>query len=392
MLKLSVKTNRLGPILGRHPWVFSQAINNLPQGVVLGTPVELVDEQSNFLASGYFGSYSQIAVRLWNWDKSVVVDEQFFVTKIERASDLRKKYIDQKTTNAYRLVNSENDGLPGLIVDKYDDYLVVQFNTAGIEYWQKQIISALVGVIKPKGILEKSTSSLRTKENLPDKVGVLFGEIPPLVTIKENKYKFLVDMINGQKTGFFLDQRDNRLALQKYSKDNNVLNCFSYSGGFSVYALAGGAKKVVSVDVSAKALDLAKENMKLNKLDLDCCEFVKADVKEYLKTVPVNFYDTIILDPPAFIQNKNKKIEGLRGYKNINELALKVIKPEGVLVSCSCSAYLTLTEFRLMLSESGSKARRLMRILESSTHAVDHLQNVSFMESEYLKTYFLEVE
>jgi 23S rRNA (cytosine1962-C5)-methyltransferase len=388
MIKLTVKKERVGPVLGRHPWVFSGALKNIPDGIPTGTTIHLVDEGGNFLAQGYFSSYSQIAVRIWSYDAKEEVNDEFFVNRIVRAYELRKNFVESKKTNAYRLINSENDFLPGLIVDKYVDYLVVQFHTAGIEYWKDLIVKALEKVLNPKGIFERSDVKVREIEGIEKKSGPLFGEIPENVTILENGFKFLVNIIGGQKTGFFLDQRDKREALMKYVKGKSVLNCFCYTGGFSVYALAAGAKKVVSVDVSADALELAKKNVELNKLDLEKCEFVCEDVKKYLAGVKPGEFDVIILDPPAFIKDRRKIEEGLVGYRKINEMGLKALLNGGVLASCSCSAHLKMTDFRYMLSMAGRGANKTFRILETFTHGIDHPELVAFMEGEYLKVVF----
>ncbi len=388
MLNLTVNNNRVGPIRGRHPWVFSGALRQIPDGIKSGEPVRLTDETGRFLASGYFNSYSQIAVRVWGWNEAEEVNEDFFRRRVENANNLRRNYLASKQTNAYRLVNSESDLLPGLIVDKYGDYLVAQFHNRGIDAWKKEIVSTLKAVLKPKGIYERSDVGNRAKEG-GEAVGILYGKIPEQVTITENGYKFLVDIKGGQKTGFFLDQRDKRLALQKYCDGKNVLNCFSYTGGFSVYALAGGAKQVTSVDTSQPALDLAKENIKLNKLDIKKCEFVNEDVKSYLSQ-PINqstnhLFNIIILDPPAFIKDRHKIFEGAQGYKKINEAAMRLLPPGGILVTCSCSQHLSLIDFRHIISESAGRAGRTVQILETLTHGIDHPQLAAFTEGEYLK-------
>src|SRR3989339_557882 len=282
MLKLIVHKQRIGPILGRHPWVFSGALKVIPEGLKSGDPVMLVNEEGNFLAQGYFNSYSQIAVRLWSWDEHEVVDDKFFEKRISAAYELRKNLVASKQTDSYRLVHSENDLLPGLIVDKYADCLVLQFHTPGIEFWKESIVKALKKVVKPDGIYERSDVRTRGIEGAEKQAGLLYGKVPERIKISENGYKFWVDVIGGQKTGFFLDQRDKRQALTKYVDKKSVLNCFSYSGGFSIYALGAGAKHVVSVDSSEKALELAVENVKLNKFDVKKCEFICADVKQYL--------------------------------------------------------------------------------------------------------------
>ncbi len=372
--------------------------------------VHLFDERGDFLAQGYFNSYSQMAVRLWSWDESEKVDLDFFVQRIQLASELRKNYLESKQTDSYRLINSENDLLPGLIVDKYADYLCVQFHNPGIEFWKLTIIDALEKVIKPKGIYERSdvggrkiphchceergTSDVAIPSDLTKETGhtgTLMGTIPEKIKITENNIKFWVDPVHGQKTGFFLDQRDKRLAVQKYIKDKNVLNCFSYTGGFSVYALSAGAKKVTSVDTSKEALALAEENIKLNGLNAKKSEFICADVKDYLRELlekdpdEREDFDVIILDPPAFVKDRRKVREGLMGYRNINEFALRLLSSGGILVTASCSTHVSLQDFRYAISESAGRARKTVQILETFTHGIDHPELVAFVEGDYLK-------
>ncbi|MCX5806977.1 MAG: class I SAM-dependent rRNA methyltransferase [Proteobacteria bacterium] len=390
MTKLTVKQERIGPVAGYHPWVFSGAFESIPEGLEAGEPVKLFSKKGDYLASGYFNSYSQITVRIWGYDKDEVVNEHFFSKRIEKARQIRKEYVESPSTNAYRVINGENDFLPGLIIDKYADYLVVQFHTRGIERWKNEIVAALEKIFSPKGIYERSDMAARNIENLDKTKGVLSGSIPDIINILENGFKFLVDVKGGQKTGFFLDQRDKRRALIKYADKASILNCFSYTGGFSVYALAGNAKKVVSVDTSEHALELARENISLNGFDISKCEFVCEDVKKYLKNTEDHF-DVVILDPPAFIKDRRKKKEGITGYKSINEMALKALSGKGILVTCSCSAHLTIEDFRYLLSEAGGKARKTLSILESYTHGTDHPQLVPFPEGEYLKCFFLSV-
>lgn len=390
MLELIVKKERVGPVIGRHPWVFSGALVNIPDGLKSGDSARLVDGTGRFLAQGYFNSYSQIAVRLWSWDEKEEINQEFFNKRIENAVKIRKEFVLDKKTDSCRLVNAENDLLPGLIVDKYGDYLVVQFHTKGMERFKDEIVCALNTILKPKGIYERSDVRTRGIEGVEGKSGLLSGVIPEKIEIKENGYKFFVNVISGQKTGFFLDQRDKRLALQKYVKGKNVLNCFSYTGGFTVYALAAGAKSVTSVDSSGPALELAKENVKLNGLNLKKCQFLSEDVKQYLVSEPARAqnFDVIILDPPAFIKDRHKIQEGIIGYKKINEAAMRLLPPGGILVSASCSAHLSLPDFRFMLSQSAGRAGRTLQILETLTHGIDHPESVAFNEGEYLKCLF----
>lgn len=362
---------------------------NLPDGLEAGTPVKLINEAGTFLAQGYFSSYSQIAVRIWSYQEEESIDIDFFKRRIERALALRRSYLNPETTDAYRLVYSENDFLPGLIVDRYADYLVLQCHTKGIERWKPEIIRALTEALQPKGIYERSDALARRADSLEKQTGLLSGDMPELITIRENGLKFLVDVKGGQKTGFFLDQRDKRQALMKFVAGKPVLNCFSYTGGFSVYALAGGASQVTSVDVSESAIALAKENMKLNGLPLAKCEFICDDVKKYLRELEPEKFKVIVLDPPAFIKDRHKKKEGLRGYRSINEAALRLLPDQGILLSCSCSAHFTYEEFRYLLSEAGGRSHASLQILESFTHGLDHPELVPLTESEYLKCFFL---
>jgi 23S rRNA (cytosine1962-C5)-methyltransferase len=387
MTTLTVLAKRLGPIRGRHPWVFSGALKNIPEGLASGEPVELVDEQGNYLASGYFNSYSQIAVRLWSWEK-VEVNEEFFVEKIKQALEIRERFVLSKLTTACRLINGENDLLPGLIVDMYGEYLAVQFHNLGIEQWRKEIVAALKTVVKPKGMYERSDMRARGIEGGEKKVGLLDGKVPKIIKIKENGYIFAVSIIEGQKTGFFLDQRDKRAALEKYVKGKNVLNCFSYTGGFSVYALGGQAKSVVSVDASESALQVAEENVLLNKFAEKKSEYILADAKEYLADRTVGDFDVIVLDPPAFVKDRHKIQEGLQGYRKINEMALRILPPGGVLVTCSCSTHVSMLDFRFMFSEAAARAGRTVQIVETFTHGLDHPELVAFTEGDYLKCLF----
>lgn len=388
---LRVKKQKTGPVINRHPWVFSGALESIPEDMESGTSVKLTDESGAFLANGYFNSYSQIAVRIWGYDEHEKIDKDFFIKRIRNAYEIRKNYIENKGTDSYRLINGENDLLPGLIVDKYSNYLVMQCHTRGIELWKDIILAALIETLKPDGIYERSENPSRKIEGLGDRSGLLYGGIPDLITISENGFKFLVDVKQGQKTGFYLDQRDKRQALLKYVKDRSVLNCFSYTGGFSVYALAGGAKKVTSVDMSGSALELARDNIKLNNLDISKCEFVCDDVKKYVKNIPHERFDLIILDPPAFIKDRRKKNEGVAGYKNINVMALKVLPENGILLTCSCSAHLSLQDFRYLLVEAGGKAGNSLRFLETYIHGIDHPELAPFTEGEYLKCFIITV-
>jgi len=391
MTSLTVRNERRGPVLGRHPWLFSRALKQIPDGIESGTPIRLVDEARQFLAAGYFNSYSQIAVRIWGYDESEEIDQAFFERRIESAYGLRKRLVEEKKTNAFRVVNAENDALPGFIVDKYGEYLSIQFHTKGIERWREQIVAGLRKVLKPKGIFERSDLTVRGVEQTPGSTGLLYGNVPERVKILENGFQFWVDIMSGQKTGFFLDQRDKRQALMKYCKGKSVLNAFAYTGGFSVYALGAGAKRVVSIDSSESAIDLARENILLNKLNIKKCEFVVQDVKSYLPKCKEGDFDVIILDPPAFIKDRRKKEVGMAGYKKLNEAGASLLRAGGILLSCSCSAHLTQEEFRYLFAQGAGRAGKALQIIESFTHGIDHPVLASFPEGEYLKCFFATV-
>ncbi len=389
ILKLTVFDKRKGPILGRHPWIFSGALKDLPDGIAQGTIVDVSDERGNFIARGYFGSYAQIAVRVLSL-KQEEIDVAFFERKIAKAQRLREKYIPSDT-NAYRLINAENDGIPGLIVDNYAGHLIIQCHTKGIEVMKNMIVTALCNVLSPVSIFERSDVLALKKDDGEMSKSQIFGETPDEVLILEHGFKFYVDLKEGQKTGFFLDQREKRYALMKYCKDAHVLNTFCYSGGFTVYALAGGAVHVTSIDVSAKAIELAKKNVLANGFDTSKVTFVVEDVKKFLPSCEPGSVDVIILDPPAFIKDRKKKEEGIFGYKKINEMAMNIISDEGILISCSCSNHLTLQDFRYLLSECGSRTRSTLQLIETHMHDLDHPELVPYMEGGYLKTLFLRV-
>jgi len=396
MTTLTVHANRVGPILARHPWIFAGALQAVPDGLETGSPVRVQGPDGRFLAHGYFNGYSQIAVRIWSWQEDETIDDAFFTRRIEHALALRQRLLAGTQTDAYRLIFSENDLLPGLVVDRYGDYLCLQCHTRGIELWRDTIVRCLIATLAPRGIYERSDVKVRAIEGAPPRSGLLHGEVPPLVEISENGLKFLVDLAGGQKTGFFLDQRDKRQALRRYAAERRVLNCFCYTGGFSIYAAAAGATQVTSVDVSARALETARAHVDLNHLPAERFEFICADVKDYLARLqgePTGTppFDVIILDPPAFVKDRRKVQEGLVGYRRINEAALRLLPPGGILVTASCSGHISMTDFRHLLAECAGRTRRTLQILEAHTHGPDHPELAPYPESSYLKVLFCSV-
>ncbi|HEX9782889.1 MAG TPA: class I SAM-dependent rRNA methyltransferase [Opitutaceae bacterium] len=394
MTTLTVRRNRIGPVVARHPWIFAGALEDVPEGLETGAAVRMVAPDGRFLGQGYFNGYSQIAVRIWSWDENERIDDAFFRHRIQRALALRERMVAGTNTNAYRLIFGENDLLPGLVVDRYADYFCIQCHTRGIEVWRDAVVRALVEVAHPAGIYERSDVRVRRTEGAEATTGLLRGELPALVEILENGLRFFVDIAGGQKTGFFLDQRDKRAALRRYARDRRVLNCFCYTGGFSVYAGAAGATHITSIDVSSRALEIAWQNVEANQLPADRFEFVCADVKNYLaapERATERPFDVIILDPPAFVKDRRKVKEGLVGYRRINEAALRILAPDGILVTCSCSGHISQADFRHLLAECAGRAGRTVQILETHGHGPDHPELAPYTESAYLKTLICSV-
>lgn len=380
-------------LASRHPWIFSMALQT-PKNVPNGSVVDVYDaNDKRFLARGYYNAKSQITVRILTLDSSQPINADFFTQRFIELKKTRESFIDQKQTNSYRLVFGESDGIPGLIVDRYDTVLVIQIHTLGMELLKKEVISALKTVWSPESIYERSDVGVRSQEGLSDQPkGLLFGKpIPKELEILENGVPLLVNIEEGQKTGLFLDQRENRKALQAYVKGKTVLNCFCYTGGFSIYSALAGAEKVTSVDSSGPALETAKRIFKRNGIPPEKHEFLDEDVFDILEKYRQQnqSFDVIILDPPAFVKNQKSLKKGLQGYTFINERALQLLRDGGILVSSSCSAHVTADMFEKMLSMAANKARCTLKVLESRSQPIDHPYNLFFPEGKYLKFYVL---
>jgi 23S rRNA (cytosine1962-C5)-methyltransferase len=394
MKSITLKKGKEKALLRRHPWIFSRAIGKIETGIQLGETVEITNVKGEWLARGFFSPHSQIRSRVWTFSPDESIDGSFFERRIEKAKIYRQKIFGSENSNAYRLINSESDGLPGLIVDKYSDWLVVQFLSAGVEFWRETIIDILNKQFRPLGIYERSDTTSRSQEGLPLRKGTIAGEEPPeFIEIIENGLKFLVDVRKGHKTGFYLDQKANRKLVEEHASGQSVLNCFSYTGGFGIYALRGGAKNLVNIDTSQNALDIATENIKLNKLESSETINIKGDVFEELR----NFlergtrFDLIILDPPKFVESKRQLFQGARGYKDINMLAFKLLKRGGKLFTFSCSGHVTQELFVKIVSDAASDAGMSPKILRFLTQSPDHPFITSFPESLYLKGLLLEI-
>jgi 23S rRNA (cytosine1962-C5)-methyltransferase len=388
----------------RHPWLFSGALSSRNDSFPAdGDIITLRGESGAFLAKGYWNHHSQIRVHVLTWDEEELVDEAFWRRRIQAAiarRDAENTQYSSGAPNAYRLINAENDGLPGLVVDRYADWLVLQALTLGIDKRKQMITEILMQLLFPAGIYERSDADIRSKEGLRASVGVLTGqEPPPLVEIVENGCKFLVDVYNGHKTGFYLDQRDNRAWLGNWLKthpqaDRQILNCFSYTGGFSVYAQTVGAAHAISVDASADALTLAKRNVTLNGLTVRDEDYIEADVFTYLRECRAanRQFDVIVLDPPKFAQSQAKLEGALRGYKDINWLAFQLIKSGGLLLTFSCSGLVDADLFQKVVFGALVDSGRDGQIIARLTAGADHPVGLTFPEGLYLKGLACRVE
>jgi 23S rRNA (cytosine1962-C5)-methyltransferase len=373
----------------RHPWIFSGAIAKKDSDLKDGELVEVFSSKQEYLATGYYANGS-IAIRVISFEQTDI-DERFWEKKISTAWDYRKSIgILDKNTNCCRIFFGEGDGVPGLVLDYFDGHIVLQSHSYGVYLQRDKIAAALQAVLGPamKSLYDKSAETLGKQFAGETSNHFLYGSSEPEITVKENGHLFLVDMALGQKTGFFLDQRDNRELLGKYSRGKNVLNTFSYTGGFSVYAAAAGAAKVVSVDVSRPAMDLCNRNIEINGLRNH--EGVAEDTFEYLKDKKDQF-DLIVLDPPAFAKSRDAKHNAVIGYKRLNAMAMKQIRKGGIIFTFSCSGVVDKFLFYNTITAAALDAGREVRILQYLTQPADHPVTPFFPEGEYLKGVVLRV-
>ena len=372
----------------KHPWIFSGALEKVDGNPSKGETVQIFTSEKKLVGLGSFSPSSQIRVRVWTFNPEEKIDEAFFRGKIDQAKSLREKILNVYTTNAYRIINSESDGLPGLIIDRYGEYIVCQFLSSGVEFFKEVVTDILNDMFKPKGIYERSNVDVREKEGLKSAIGSLRGTEPEdLVEILENGFKFLVDIKEGHKTGFYLDQRDNRKLISAFAKEKTVLNCFAYTGGFSVYALAFGAEKVTQVESSASALDLSLRNFELNNLNSSSVENINDDVFTVLRKFrdERKTFDLIILDPPKFAESASQIQKASRGYKDINLLAIKLLNPGGILFTFSCSGHVSQELFQKIVSDAALDSGREVKIIKWLTQSSDHPVLTNFPEGFYLK-------
>jgi len=386
---ITLHPGREKSVRNRHPWIFSGAIEHIAPHAQDGDMVDVRSADGRWLARGYLNRRSQIQVRLLSWDEHTPIDRQFWHERLQRAVAGRAAVLADGHTNACRLVHAESDGLPGLVVDRYGDWLVLQALTLGIERVKPLLVELLAALCSPAGIVERSDVDVRGKEGLRSAVGMLHGTPPTApVEIVENSQRFLVDLLTGQKTGFYLDQRDSRRRTAAYCRGGRVLNAFSYSGGFAVYALAAGAQHVVNLDASLDALTLGEQNLVLNGFDPDAqAEGVAGDVFQVLRDwrTARRQFDAVILDPPKFVHNQAQIDRGARAYKDINLLAMQLLPPGGVLASFSCSGLVSADLFQKILFGAAVDAGRDVQIVERLSQGPDHPVSLTFPEGEYLK-------
>jgi 23S rRNA (cytosine1962-C5)-methyltransferase len=386
--RIILKPGKEKTVLQRHPWIFSGAINKVLGEWEPGEPGALHDHKDQFIAWVSFNPTSRIAARIWSWEREVPITGDLLKTRIESAISFRKNLGIEKQTTAYRLIHGESDGLPGFIVDRYNDWLVVQLLTAGSEYWRNEFIASLIECTKIDQIYERSDVDVRKLEGLPEIKGMVRGNHSPgEFTIDENEIRYLVNISEGQKTGFYLDQRINRQLIKDFSVNKDVLNCFCYSGGFTLNVNAGGCNSCLSIDSSAFALDTLKRNLDLNGFQLKSNQVKEGDVFKELRTLrdQGKSFDVIILDPPKFAPTISQAEKASRGYKDINLLAFKLLKSGGVLFTFSCSGGISTDLFQKIVTGAALDAGVDARIIQHLEQSPDHPVLLSFPEGRYLK-------
>ena len=387
---IRLKPGREKSVHRRHPWVFSGAVESEVDANQPGQTVRVESSSGKFLGFAAWSPESQIRLRFWSFNEQDQIDENFIYHRLKKALSYRCS--SNLASNAQRLVHGEADGLPGLIVDQYNQVLVLQILSVGVEHWKKVLIRQLVDLTGLECVFERSDAEVRRLEGLERQCGLILGKLPPNLLIQEHGIEYYIDVENGQKTGFYLDQRANRAKIQEISNYKEILNCFCYTGGFSLNALCGGAKFVTSIDSSRQALQMAKMNTKINGLPAAKTEWIEADVFKSLRKFrdQGRNFDLIILDPPKFAPTKQNVEKASRAYKDINLLAMKLLNAGGLLASFSCSSAMSAELFKKILASGAEDARQDFSILETFSADQDHPRLLSFPEGEYLKGLLLK--
>lgn len=387
-IRIKLKPGREKSLERRHPWVFSNGIHNVKGKPELGQTVDVVAHDGHWLGRGAWSPESQIQVRIWTFDREEEIDREFFKRRILRAQAGRDDLIREQGLTGYRLIAAESDGLPGITIDKYANVLVCQLLSMGADVWRDTIVDVLAELYPDCAIYERSDVDSRKKEGLASTMGLLHGTLPEMpVIIEENGIKIAVDVTKGHKTGFYLDQRDNRAIAARFVKGKSVLNCFCYTGTFGLYAAKAGAASIENVDVSSLALDTARLNMRVNGLSDDNVHYNEADVFKLLRQYrdEGKTFDVIVLDPPKFADNKSQLNGACRGYKDINMIALQLLNPGGVLLTFSCSGLMPADLFQKIVADAALDAKREIQFIERLSQASDHPIGSAFPEGFYLK-------
>lgn len=390
MATVTLNPGKERPLLQRHPWVFSGAVQGVRGYVGRGDVVDICDSRGEWLAHGTWSSNSQIRVRAFSWNRDDDLDEALLRERLQRAIAARAALLPGDggpDTEAQRLVYAESDGLPGLIVDRYGDYLAIQLLTQGMDARAELVITLLVELLQPRGIYERSDADMRDREGLPPGEGLRWGEEPPEdLQIGQDGLDFYATLRQGQKTGFYLDQRRNRRQVAAYCAGREVLDCFCYTGGFTAYAARAGASQITAIDSSGPALAMLGRTMASNRLSTPV-EAVEADVFKQLRQYRYEgrTFDVIILDPPKFAHAHNQIDRATRGYKDINLIAMQLLRPGGVLATFSCSGLISAELFQKVVFGAAVDARREVQVVERQTQAPDHPVLLTFPEGEYLK-------
>ncbi|WP_213991907.1 23S rRNA (cytosine(1962)-C(5))-methyltransferase RlmI [Sodalis sp. dw_96] len=392
--RLFLAKGREKSLLRRHPWIFSGAVQRVEGKTQSGETIDICDDKGNWLARGAYSPQSQIRARVWTFQADESIDVDFFIRRLTTAQRLRDLLATRDNLDAYRLIAGESDGLPGITIDRYGAFLVLQLLSAGAEYHRATLILALQQCYPTCSIYDRSDVAVRKKEGLELTSGIITGEAPPdLLAIREHDMSLLVDITQGHKTGFYLDQRDSRLAARRYAAGRRVLNCFSYTGAFSVATLLGDCLQVTNVDTSQHVLDIARQNVERNHLDLGKAEFVREDVFQLLRQYREQgrMFDMVVMDPPKFVENKNQLASACRGYKDINMLALQLLAPEGILLTFSCSGLMTTDLFQKIVADAALDAHRDIQFIEQFRQAADHPVLSPYPEGLYLKGFACRV-
>ena len=389
MTRITLNKNEDRRIKSGHPWVFSNEICQITGERVTGISAELYDAAGGFIGVGHYNPHSLIAFRLVSRQQEDIDSVAFFEGRISAALAHRQARYPGLAT--CRIVYGESDFLPGLVVDRYGDYLSIQLLSAGMDSRREQIVAALRNVCAPLGIIARNDVAVRNLEGLDERVELLWGDIPDRVDMTENGLHFQVSLREGQKTGGFLDQKQNHLLLREISAGKNVLDCFCYTGGWAVHAASFGAQSVLGLDISARAVGQASSNAKLNKVS-DRVRFEECDAFERLRSLyqEGRRFGVIVMDPPAFVKSRKNIAEATKGYLTVNRRALELLEPGGYLITCSCSYHMGREAFRDMLIQASRLAKREVRLVETCSQAADHPVLLSFPESEYLKCFVLQ--